>query len=257
MAGELAGGHGAAHVEGLGAAGEAELFGTGGDGGVQVQGIGQVELGLHEGGAGEGDLVVVEGDVPTLGGPLGFLQRCSGMNRAVASATSRSSWARLILWAKGATWVSTNAAASWLRPRVASAMRRAFHGASPPGSPARVDPALGAREAVLQLHRVRDQDPPGVGGAAGRGGELGDAELRDQRGALTGQGQGVVGAGPGRLQPGDSGGFTSAQLTAACSTSASARSAAARALPGEREHRGTGVEVGTGGGHVPDSSSGH
>ena len=79
MAGEVAGGHRAAYVEGLGAAGEPELLGATGDGGVEVEGVGEVELGLHEGGAVEGDLLVVEGDVPTFGR---LLRRPPGPGRA-------------------------------------------------------------------------------------------------------------------------------------------------------------------------------
>ncbi len=55
----------------------------------------------------------------------------AGMNRATASATSRSSCAGPIRWANPATWASTNPAASRLSPRVAAAIRRAFHATSP------------------------------------------------------------------------------------------------------------------------------
>ena len=49
----------------------------------------------------------------------------SGMNRAIASAISRSSAAMPMRCANGATWASTNAAASADRLRVDSAIRRA------------------------------------------------------------------------------------------------------------------------------------
>ena len=71
VAGEVAGGEGAAHLEGFGAAGGGQRLRTLGDRGVQVQCVGQVELGLDEGGALQGDLVVVEGDVAPLGRGLG------------------------------------------------------------------------------------------------------------------------------------------------------------------------------------------
>ena len=44
-----------------------ERLGPGGDGGVEVEGVGEVELGLDDGGAVEGDLLVVEGEVPAVG----------------------------------------------------------------------------------------------------------------------------------------------------------------------------------------------
>ncbi len=56
------------------------------------------------------------------------------MNRPIASSTSLASWVGLIRCATGATWVSTNAAASTLRewPMVSWATCRAFHAASSP-----------------------------------------------------------------------------------------------------------------------------
>ena len=56
----------------------------------------------------------------------------SGMNRAIASAISRSSAARPMRCANGATWASTNAAASWDNMNVASAIRRARHASRSP-----------------------------------------------------------------------------------------------------------------------------
>ena len=61
----------------------------------------------------------------------------------------------------------------------------------PAGPPHRQLTGLGAvpepGEPVLQLHRVRDQRPPGVGGAPERGRELGNTELRHQRRPWSGQ----------------------------------------------------------------------
>ena len=68
VAGEVAGGDGAAYVEGLGAAEGGELFGDLGDGGVEVEGVGEVELGVEVDGAVVGDLVGVEVEVPGVGG---------------------------------------------------------------------------------------------------------------------------------------------------------------------------------------------
>ena len=56
----------------------------------------------------------------------------SGMNRAIASSISRSSAAMPMRCANGATWASTNAAASWDNSIVASAIRRARHASRSP-----------------------------------------------------------------------------------------------------------------------------
>ena len=66
--GELSGGDRAAYVQGVGRPAGFEGFGTTGQGGVEVQGIGEVELALDPAGAGEGDLVMVDVQVPPLGG---------------------------------------------------------------------------------------------------------------------------------------------------------------------------------------------
>jgi hypothetical protein len=61
-------------------------------------------------------------------------------------------------------------------------------------------PGPGLRQPVPGLDRVRDQRPPGVGGAPDGQGELGDAELRHQRRPRPGQGDPGVPTGhqPGR-----------------------------------------------------------
>ena len=56
----------------------------------------------------------------------------SGMNRPIASSTNRSSWARRTRCATGATWRSTNPAASGESRIVARAIRRAFHATRSP-----------------------------------------------------------------------------------------------------------------------------
>ena len=56
-------------------------------------------------------------------------------------------------------------------------------------------PCPDSREAVLQLHRCCDLCSSAVGGAADREGELGDAELRDQWCAFSGEGEAGVAAG--------------------------------------------------------------
>ena len=74
VAGQLADGEGAAYVEGLGRPEGGELGGAGADGFVEVEGVGQVELAVHDRGAGEGDLLVVDVEVPPVGSgdPPGF-----------------------------------------------------------------------------------------------------------------------------------------------------------------------------------------
>ena len=88
-------------------------------------------------------------------------------------------------------------------------------------------PALG--QAVLQLHRRRDQCPSAVGGAADREGELGDAELRHQGAPSPASVRPV--SPPGVIQVAassiDSGGCCSAQVTAATIRSACAACIAA------------------------------
>ena len=58
----------------------------------------------------------------------------SGMNRAIASAISRSSAAIPIRCANGATWASTNPAASKVSIEVCSAIRRARQAGRSPAS---------------------------------------------------------------------------------------------------------------------------
>ena len=114
------------------------------------------------------------------------------MNRAIASATSRSRAAIPIRCANGATWASTNAAASRRQHE------RGFGDpAGPPGLQVTgLHPGPDPGEAVLQLHRRRDQPPAGVGGPADRERELRDAELRHQRRPLTRRREaGVAGGG--------------------------------------------------------------
>ncbi len=69
-AGEVADGLGSAYVEGLQGAQGRTLLGAGGDGGFEVEGVGDVELGGDGHGAGEGDELVVDGDVSFV--PRGF-----------------------------------------------------------------------------------------------------------------------------------------------------------------------------------------
>ncbi len=133
---------------------------------------------------------------------------------------------------------------------MAWATRRARHGARPGRGP-----VLGAGpvawEAVLQLQRVPDQRLPTVGGHAQGQRELGDRELTHQRCTLPGQDQlgvgtrdrpgcgDVDGLGWVLLGPGDRG----QQDVGLGAVSGRA------GVPGELEHRGSGVQVGPGAGH--------
>ena len=68
--------------------------------------------------------------------------------------------------------------------------------AGPPGLQVTgLHPGPDPRQPVLQLHCCRHQCPAAVGGAADGEGELGDAELRHQRGTFAGQREAGVSAG--------------------------------------------------------------
>ena len=78
VSGELAGGDGAAYVQGLGGPAGQQGLGAAGQGVVEVEGIGEVELALDAAGALEGDLLVVDGEVPALGRGACICQRLFG-----------------------------------------------------------------------------------------------------------------------------------------------------------------------------------
>ena len=160
------------------------------------------------------------------------------MNRTIASSTSRSTPLGRIRCANGATWSSTNPAAAGLSAIVARAIRRARHaGRSPDSTRAQV-----LREPVPQLEGLTQVGLAGLGGQPDRGRELGHTELRDQR--RTGSGdrdRGVaepdrvtdrlrrvqVRPRAGRVEQVDLGGV-----------------GGGTAVPGEREHPGSGVRCG-------------
>ena len=70
VAGDLAGGDRAAYVEGVRRPQREQLVCALRDGGVEVEGVGEVELAGELAGAAEGDLLVVDGEVPTVRSPL-------------------------------------------------------------------------------------------------------------------------------------------------------------------------------------------
>ena len=132
VAGQLAHRGGPPHVERLGRPEGLELLRAGGHRGVEVEGVGEVELADDVGGAGEEVSRVSMSKCRPSAAALRRVSASSGMNRAMASSTSRSSWQGPILCATCATCASTNAAASGDRATVARAMRRARQAAVRP-----------------------------------------------------------------------------------------------------------------------------
>jgi hypothetical protein len=129
-AGELADGDGAAHLEALGGTQGGQPLRAGADGVVEVERVGEVELPDDPAGAGERDRLVSNRR------PSQASRRrasaSAGMNRPIASSTSRSTWLGRVLCATGATCRSTNPAACGLSRIVCSATRRARHAARSP-----------------------------------------------------------------------------------------------------------------------------
>ena len=133
----------------------------------------------HPHGALEGHLVrCARGRAGRPRRPPGGAGPRSGMNRTIASSTSRSTPLGRIRCANGATWASTNPAAAGLEARwSARAIRRARHAGRSPDR----DPGPGLREPVPQLEGLTEVGLAGLGGQPDRGRELGHTELRDQR----------------------------------------------------------------------------
>ena len=196
-----------------------------GHGGVEVERVGEVELAGDLAGAVEGDLLVLDREVSSVGslpgvlsGPVGHepgdrlgdqpLQR--GDADAVRERRDLGVHERCCLLGQRRKFP-----------------RRSGGPARPRGH--RTAPGPTPWQPVLQLHRRRDQCSDRVGGAADGEGELRDAELGHQRRAFAGNGMPVSPAGVIQVasSPMDSGGCCSAQVTAAISRSACARLAAA------------------------------
>ena len=192
MAGEVAGGDGAAYVERVGRAGCFQGLGAAGQGGVEVQGIAEVELALDPGGAGEGDLVVVDGEMALVGGPSGVLEGLCGHvpgDRLGDEAVGRG----------GADLVREGR--DLLVDESGGLSGEPDGGLGDPTGPpcgqvAGGDACPVSGEAVLELERGGDQVAPGVGRDAQGGGQLGDAELGDQGCAGSGERDPGLGAAP-------------------------------------------------------------
>ena len=209
MPGHRSEGFGAAHVQRRGRAEVGEPGGTGRERGVQVQGVGQVDLGLHPHGALEGHLVrCARGRAGRPRRPPGAAGPRSGMNRTIASSTSRSTPLGRIRCANPATWSSTNPAAARLSAIVCAG--------DPAGPPRRQvpgpDPGPGPREPVPQLEGLTEVGLAGLGGQPDRGRELRHTELRHQR--RTGSGDRDRGVTEPDRSPIDSAGCRSAQAQA-------------------------------------------
>ena len=191
VAGELAGGDRAAYVEGVRRPQRQQLLCALRYGGVEVEGVGEVELAGELAGAAEGDLLVVDGEVPAVRSPPGVLGGLVGHEPG-----DRLGDQPLQRGDADAVRERRHLGVHERRCLLGQPERRLRDPPGPPGLQVTgLHPCPAPGQAVLQLHCCRDQCPTAVGGAADREGELGDAELRDQRRALTGQGEAGVSAG--------------------------------------------------------------
>ena len=134
MAGEVSGGHRPAYVQGLLTTQGGELFGDLADRGVEVEGVGEVELGIEMDGAVVGDLVGVDVEVPGLRGIAAALVGGVGVEPGPGLFHGPLQLGEGDLPAIGATWRSTNPAPSIGRDMVAWAIVRAFHTGTSPAS---------------------------------------------------------------------------------------------------------------------------
>ena len=238
MPGHLPERFGAAHVQRRGRAEVGQPGGTDRERGVQVQGVGQVDLGLHPHGALEGHLVGVHVGVPAVRGGL----------PATPGLVRHEPHDRLLdqpVHPAGPDPVREPRDLLVDEPRRRRAERDRGAG-DPPGPPRRqvtgLDPGPGLREPVPQLEGLTEVGLAGLGGQPDRGRELGHTELRDQRRTCSGdRDRGVaepdrvtdrlrrvqVRPGAGRAEQVDLGGVRGGT-----------------AVPGEREHPGSGIRCG-------------
>ena len=110
------------------------MVGVRGDRGLQVQGIGQVDVAVDGHGPRRPASAIGMSKCPASAAASRSASVWSGSNRALASSTSRPSWAGPMVCATGATLASTNAAAAGERHMVRSAMNASRHAASSPAS---------------------------------------------------------------------------------------------------------------------------
>ena len=191
-AGKVAEGFGAAYVEGLGGAEVGLLLGTGPERVLEVEGVGEVDLGVDVDGAVEGDLVDVDIDVPLLRRfpPFGF----GGFgvephHRFLDGAVQLRPGTRVR--DRGEVLVDVRGTRCGEAGGV---------GGDPAGPPQRQPPfqhpSPEHREAVAQLEDPADLREPRLGGDTEGGGVLHQRELRDQRSTRTRDRQGFVGEEP-------------------------------------------------------------
>ena len=180
-AGELAGGHRAAYVEGLGRPEGRELFGAVADRGVEVEGVGEVEDTFDVGDAVVGGPVGVDVEAASVGGLAAVLLGALGVEGDAGLVDEA-------LDPGPADLADESGQLAVHEVRAVQGQRRGQLRESP-GLPQRdlagADQLPGALEPVGQLEGVTDQGPGGVGGQAEGGAELHRRELRDQRRPLT------------------------------------------------------------------------
>ncbi len=146
---------------------------------VEVEGVGEVQLAVDQRGAGEGDLVVVDGEVPPVGGAaaglLGGLGHEPG-DRLLDQPVDHPD-ADLV---RDRRQVPVDVGRGLRTQRVGDGLLgdpTGLPGRQVPGGHPRPQP----RQPVAQLEGVSDVALPGLGGQPDRGRELRDRELRHQR----------------------------------------------------------------------------
>nr|WP_255890180.1 hypothetical protein [Nocardioides astragali] len=191
--GEVAEGGSPSGVEGLGGAEGLAPLGAVGQDAVDVEGVGQVDLRLDPYGAGEVDVLAVNRDVPRVHGQV-----------AVIGVRRRIRWGELealdALWDQPVELGGADASGDGrdlgidppgrLRSQRRGGVDRGFghHPGPPRRDPTRLHLRPQPREPVPQLQGVPDQPLRRHRRDPEDGAELGDAELRHRRAALTGDG---------------------------------------------------------------------
>ncbi len=249
LAGDLADRLGPPHVQRLLGPAGGQDGGFVGDPGLQVQGVGEVELPVDPGGAGEGDLGVLDREVPAIGCSTALFFGFGGHEPADGVGDEPVDLG-------GTDPVREGCDLGVHEPSGLDREADRLAG-DPPGPPrgqvTGQDPGPGAREAVGQLDRFAEVGLAGLGGQPHRERELRHAELRDQRCAgsgdrerlvaVTGEQGGVVDR-LGRVQVGPGDGCLQRSGTRRCRQRLDAHARTSSTAGG-------GVEVGCRRGHGP------
>ena len=233
---------GAAYVQRLLTPQVGQVAGDGADGVVEVEGVGQVQLTGDVAGAGEGDVVVVDGEVTTVGGVTAALLGQVGHEPADRLIDQPRELGGLDP-VRDRCDVGVDEPGGLDAQGVADGLVGDLPGL-PRRQVTRDDPRPQLREPVAQLQGVTEVVLPRLGAHPDRGRELRHAELRHQRRTRTRQRHPASPPPRSRNVSASSrvsAGWITAHCTAACSRSASARSAAARRSTRERQHPGRGV----------------